>query len=117
MKRVLLIAVVSFLYIPLVFALPGTKKYKATWNANTEPDLAGYSLYWRVPGGEFTDANKIITVQTEQLLTGVVPVGSEIALTASDTAGNESLFSDVLFFDLDSIAPAVPGGLSIEVIQ
>ena len=117
MKKLLIAIAGLFLCTSLSFALPGTKTYKATWNANTESDLAGYSLYWRTPGGEFTDVNKIITVQTEQLLTGVVPVGSEIAVTASDTSGNESGFSTVLFFDLDSTAPAVPSGLSIEVIQ
>ena len=115
MKKLALLFIFVFAFSTSIFALPGTKQYEAVWTANVEPDLSGYYLYWRDPGGTFTDANKVdCGLSTSQLLTGVVPNKTELALTAYDTSDNESGFSDIVPFDQDDQAPGSPSGLQIQ---
>ncbi len=113
MKRLFMVIALILLYAPLVFGLPGVKQWKAVWDANTEADLAGYYFYWRIPFGEFNDANRVdVGLATEWAL-GDVPFSSILAITAYDTSGNEGDYSDEYPFDKDGIAPGAVGGLRI----
>jgi len=117
-RRITLYTAGILLFSTLVFALPGSKQWEAVWDANNEADLAGYYLYWRDPGGAFIDADKVdCGTATNQLLTGIVPNKTELALTAYDSSGNESEFSNVVPFDQDSQAPSSPSGFSIQKVQ
>jgi len=64
-----------------------------SWNANTEPDLAGYKLYY---GSSSRSYDKSITVgnKTSYTVTGLSAGKYYFSVTAYDTSSNESSFSD-----------------------
>jgi len=66
------------------------------WNANTESDLAGYNLYYGTQPRTAAPYSEVVAIQdpgaTQWSIT--LPDGSYyLALTARDSSGNESLFS------------------------
>ncbi|MBN2000073.1 T9SS type A sorting domain-containing protein [candidate division KSB1 bacterium] len=81
---------------------------RLTWNSNSEPDLAGYRIYYGSSSGQYS--HKLIVTEEP---TVVVPnlfdnVEYFIAVTAFDTADNESPFSTELNFVLgDTTAPTI----------
>lgn len=113
MKRLLMVIAIVFLYAPLVFGLPGVKQWKAIWDANTEADLAGYYFYWRAGSEVFDDTRRVDCGLNTEYNLDSIPNSNYLALTAYDTSENEAGFSNEVFFDKDSIAPAVVDGLSI----
>ena len=64
------------------------------WDGNIEPDLAGYKLYVRGPGGEYTfgEGYEYETIPPEHTMAIIIlPDGSwRMVLTAFDTEGLES---------------------------
>lgn len=100
------------------YGMPGVKSWKAVWDANQEEDLAGYYLYWRAPGEAFTDANKVeIRAPEHEKDLGFLPAGTwELAVTAFDTSGNESGFSNIVTFRKDTSEPSVPVNVEIRLI-
>ncbi|MGH7452819.1 MAG: fibronectin type III domain-containing protein, partial [bacterium] len=66
---------------------------KASWNANTEPDLAGYKIYYGLSSGNYTisiNVGNVTQYTVNQLTEGLV---YHFVVTAYDTAGNESAYS------------------------
>ena len=67
------------------------------WDPNTEGDLAGYKVYYGVQSRDYDfviDVGNTTTYRLDGLLDGVTYY---ITLTAYDTSGNESNFSDEVF--------------------
>jgi hypothetical protein len=119
---VLLMLVVFF--VPQTFAVGPlmVEAHTATWDANTEPDLAGYYLYWRpvttpVTAWNNTQRVQIVSgpniVKTYDLTLSIIINGAyQICVTAYDTAGNESGLSNIVPFPLD--LPGAPRNTRVQ---
>jgi hypothetical protein len=93
---------------------PSISKHTAVWDANAEEDLAGYYLYWKTPGGAFSDANRVTVPVASNpsydLMQLSLPSGNYIiAVSAFDNEGNESALSEEVTWDASyPAAPKVP---------
>ena len=77
-----------------------------SWDQNTEPDLAGYKIYFGTSSGVYgtpIDAG----VQTTYTVTGLAISPYYFAVTAYNTAGNESAFSNEVTKTLADTMPPV----------
>ena len=115
MKKLLSIAVLCMsLFLPSsVFPLD----IKLIWNPNTESDLAGYKVYrGTAPGGPYV---KLGEIQATNFV-WAVPTGTEASnyfvITAYDTAGNESGYSNEASIYIDNKPPIPPTGIQVIVI-
>ena len=83
---------------------------KLEWDANTEGDLAGYKVYYGGESGSYSD-----TVDVGNVTFFTVTSLSEglffFAVTAYDTSGNESDFSNEVSADIDLTPPSIPTNL------
>ncbi len=108
-KKVGLIFIVfifSFLFFSTaVFAGDAT----LTWSANTESDLAGYRVYFGTASRAYGPSINVGKT-TSHTLTGLANQTYFFAVTAYDTAGNESSFSAEVTKTLttpDTVAPVI----------
>ena len=79
-----------------------------TWDANTETDLAGYRVYQGNGGdlGTFTRVQQVAA--TTATIKGLDNTSHSFAVTAYNTAGMESAYSNIVTIPA---APLVPGNL------
>jgi WD40 repeat protein len=84
------------------------------WNANTEPDLAGYNVYRAASSaGPFTKLNaSLLTVTGYNDTAAPTGVTSYYRVTAVDTSGNESTPATASALRPDTTPPAAPTGLT-----
>ena len=84
-----------------------------SWNPNTEPDLSGYKLYHGTASGQYGEPVDVGNVTGHVMeITPQYGATYYFALTAYDTSGNESGYSDeATCFVPDGGAPEKPTGL------
>lgn len=88
----------------LCLLLPGDvagARVTLAWNANSEPDLAGYRLYWGHSTRNYSARVDVGNVTVATLTN--LPRGTYIAATAYNLAGLESDFSNEVFFGSSNI--------------
>lgn len=119
-KEILAVVAILLITSPLwaVGPLVGSNG-KMSWNVNTETDLAGYKVYIGTAPGNYTitrDVGKtptltapLVQVSTFNLVDGQYYA----AVTAYDTAGNESAKSVEAPFLFNGVAPAAPQNFSV----
>ena len=110
MKKAILI--LAILLLP-VLCFAGTN-VSFRWDANSEPDLAGYKLYRGMSSGGPYYHVKDISPSLTEITDMDVPDGEWFwVLTAYDTEGLESGYSDEQTTILDSTPPDPPQNLTI----
>ena len=110
MTRLLAPLLVALLFAPVAFAQTGPCVV-ASWDANTETDLAGYHLTITEDGV----ARPVIPFASDAVTSACEPVGPSdymLALTAFDVSGNESAPALKPF---DRKPPLSPGNMQISV--
>jgi len=93
-----LVLVFGFLWIQHVFPQSGTfdKTIKTTWNANKEPDLQGYIIYYG-PESKSYSYSIDVGMDTTKTINYFSNVDFFAAVTAYDSSGNESAYSNEIF--------------------
>jgi len=103
----------------LIVGIPNSyaTSWRADWIDNTEPNLAGYYLYWRTTEGTYNATDKSWCRFSEKIITGLVPDNNFICVTAHDAALNESECSTEVLFDHNLPPMSVPSGLTIDAFR
>jgi len=118
---ILLSPCMTFAASARVVAFQGTSGNTVTlaWDANTEPDLAGYKVYWGRSSRHY-DNSPVPTVAPSAnptFTTPTLPNGTwYFAVTAYNTAGLESDYSNEVSKTI-ATAPAPPKGLRIWIVE
>lgn len=110
MKKFIAITILAILAIA---GIAQAATVQVTWNPNTEPDLAGYRLYVGEVSGQYGEPVDVGNVTGHVMeITPQYGATYYFALTAYDTSGNESGYSDeATCFVPDSSEPEKPTGL------
>ena len=116
------ICIVLFIVLAIIWLCgiaSAASKAVLSWDANNwtiDPDLAGYKVYYGSAPGTYTKTIDIGMVNPTGIPTYTVePLADGIyyfVVTAYDTSGNESGFSNEVSKKIDSVPPAPPTGLS-----
>ena len=89
-----------------------------TWDANSEPDLAGYRLYWGTASRTYTQTNEVVNVTTTTVSNLTEEVTYYFAVTAYKNSSLESDFSDeVSFTPPKANSPPVADGQSVSTLE
>jgi hypothetical protein len=92
-----------------LFSVTGDERVDMYWNANTEPDLAGYDIFWS-PTSDAQDFEYMVSTRRDEAQYTDIDVDNGTTyyymVRAYDRAGNVSDFSDAIF---DTPRPAGTG--------
>ena len=105
--------IMLIIIIALLPAAAAAATIHVSWNPNTEPDLAGYRLYVGEASGQYGEPVDVGNVTGHVMeITPQHGATYYFALTAYDTSGNESGYSDeASCFIPDGVKPEKPTGL------
>lgn len=106
----------TFLMLFILLFAQSAFALTASWQPNTEPDMAGYNVYvCKVKGCAVQkDALQRVGMVQHPTVKWVFPVDlveGTLAVTAFDVSGNESGLSNQVPFDL--APPKVPAGIQV----
>lgn len=114
MKRVLLVTAMLI----LMSSVCSAEILRVSWNANPEPDLAGYKVYWKATSATTWNMNDVGNVLTVDIVAGILPNVEYCAqVSAYDDSGNESVKSDASCSILDTIPPTKPSGVKVLILK
>ncbi len=117
MKRLFWLVVCLFVIIGFTNIAKAETKANLTWDANTESDLAGYKVYQGIASGSYGVGQSIGNTATHSA-TLTIPCGEDVtfffAVTALDTSGNESGFSNEVAKTFNAL-PCAPQNFSITI--
>jgi hypothetical protein len=91
-------AALYFLLISFLIIVTNSNAYSAdvtlAWDPNSEPDLAGYVLYWGTSSRSYTFSNDVGNTTTHTISGLSIGQTYYITVTAYDTSANESGYSN-----------------------
>jgi hypothetical protein len=92
------------------------------WDANTEPDLAGYRVHYGTASGSYTSSVDVHKVTTSSIGTLTAGQTYYFAVTAYDASGNESGYSNQVSYSVAAAngapaTPATPAGASSALVN
>ena len=133
MKKVFLISIISLLIVSFWMSIALAMNVTFAWDANIEPDLAGYNIYWSTdPTIPVANRTKVSIPLTSSVFIKTAPqwtilnlpdtVRIYFAVTAYDNEvpSLESGYSNIVNASHIDIfkgkAPAIPGGLKITTV-
>ncbi|MHB9006173.1 MAG: fibronectin type III domain-containing protein, partial [Limisphaerales bacterium] len=76
-----------------LLAAEASQTVQLAWDANTEPDVAGYKVYWGTSSGQYSQQLSVGAVTTAQIPDLAPGVTYYFAATALNTEGLESDYS------------------------
>jgi hypothetical protein len=110
LRYILLIFAAAIIMAAVAAAAHAASDVTLVWDPNTDPDLAGYKIYWGTASRTYTnnvDVGNVTTYTIKGLPDGVV----YFAATAYDKQKLESPYSNEVSISLDSTPPAYPRNL------
>jgi len=114
MKKIFVVA--CFVFYMAIAAYAFSADATLTWTAPTTnsdgsplTDLAGYTVYYGNASGDYSTIIPVGNVTT-YVVTGLGDGTWYFNVTASDTAGNESVFAIECSKTIDTMKPAPPSG-------
>jgi hypothetical protein len=110
MKKLLLLLIILLFSFP-VFA---DKTYTITWDANSEPDISHYVVYWGNATRTYTKNSGNIGLVTTYALTLPDTVATFITVTTVDESGLESDYSNEVNTKKPN-APVIKFTIKVEV--
>ena len=117
MKKLLIIPILTFLFTLGLSGAAWAEEVTVAWNPNIESDLAGYKVYYGIVTGMY-DTSVDVGNKTNYTILGIVSgQGYFIAVTAYDTSGNESGYSnEISYTSIDVTPPNAPTEAKIIII-
>lgn len=97
------------------------KQLNAKWDPNTEPDLAGYRVYWSQESGSYPNSFEIPIGEYSETM-NTIPTGWltpgrwYFAATAYDQTGNESGYSSEVYADVPDVKPGSPKTIQWDLV-
>lgn len=99
----IVLAVMAGLFLPSLTATAHSATVTLAWDPNPEPTVAGYRLYIGTSSGYYTSSVDVAASTRATVSSLIEGITYYMAVTAYDTSGNQSGYSDEIVY-------TVPGG-------